>query len=213
MTIEAIPNPYAKPPRKTRMKIINKTHWRTDHLRAFAQRVAQEELSAEKRAKLVITFSYVRGHHTSSGFCRWIGGNEITVRLASSDPSKTDFAKVISHEMAHARGMTHAQMRNNARYRRIGNYREIYAWAEALPLEVKPKKVKKPVDLQAIRYQKTQASIKRWQTKLKRAQTALKKLRSQERYYERALERKAALNAYPASAILKLEVTDETNGS
>jgi len=34
------------------MKTVNKTHWRTDHMRAFIQRVALDEIEAPARKAL-----------------------------------------------------------------------------------------------------------------------------------------------------------------
>ena len=56
-------------------------------------------------------------------------------------------------------------------------------WLEGkLKRETKPKA---PADRKAVRQQRVDASIKRWQSKMKRAQNALKKLQRQQRYYER----------------------------
>lgn len=40
------------------MKIINKTHWQTAHLRAFIAPLAAEELTQKQRAWLRLTFVY-----------------------------------------------------------------------------------------------------------------------------------------------------------
>jgi hypothetical protein len=67
----------------------------------------------------------------------------MTIRLGKENPDKVDFAFVITHELAHTRGMRHPAMRGNPRYRRVGRNREIYAWGNTLPLEMDPAKVKK----------------------------------------------------------------------
>ena len=196
--MQSIPNPYGlnlQKPKARRMRVINKTNWRTDQLKAIAQRVAKDELDPEKAKRMTITFETTRPRYKraySSGRCHYLGGNSIIVRLHKDLQNKTDLAGTLAHEMAHARGMDHGQMRNSPRYSRVGNYREIYAYAEAMPLEHKPRKTRPAVDIQAVRHQRTLASIKRWETKLKRAQTALKKLRAQDRYYSKALAAKAA---------------------
>lgn len=178
------------------MKITNQTHWRTDHLKAFVNRVAQDELDPEKRKSFRVYFTYARGHGFSSGHAPY-HGNRIHIRLSSGNngklPSKTDLAMVIAHEIAHSRGMHHWQMQGG-RYNRRGDYKERYAWAELLPLEKKEKKPKL-VDQQQIRYQQVLAGQKRWESKLKRAQTALRKLRQKERYYSKALAAKRAASA------------------
>src|SRR5215472_14739094 len=194
----ATPNPFVRRVRPRRLRVINKTHWRTDHIRAFVNRVAQEELDPEKRKGYVVYIEYAHGHGFSSGHAPY-GGNHITVRLSSGNngklPSKTDFAGVIAHEMAHTRGMHHWQMQGD-RYQRghgeqLERYKARYAWAEELPLEKKSVRAK-TADIQEVRHTRTLESIKRWESKLKRAQTALKKLRAQDRYYTKALAAKAA---------------------
>jgi hypothetical protein len=183
------------------MKIINRTHWRTDHLRAFVSRVAKDELDPAKRKVMKVYVEYTRGSTGSSG-CAPYNGNWLKVRLCSGaggrQPDKVDLAGTLAHEMAHTRGMRHWQMQGN-RYSRGDAYRARYAWAQDLPLERKPVRRKAPVDVQAQRHKRVLESLKRWQTKLKRAETALKKLRTQERYYERALEAKAAQGKAPAA--------------
>jgi hypothetical protein len=198
--LQGTSNPYVytfekAKPKARRMRVVNKTKWRTDQLKAFAVRAAKDELDPEKAKRLNITFVNTRPQDDraySSGLCYRLGGNDIVVRLHRKLQNKTDLAMVLAHEMAHARGMNHNQMRGNPRYRRLESTRELYAWAEAMPLEVKPKRAKTPVDIQAVRHQRILAATKRWETKLKRAQTALKKLRAQDRYYSRAMAAKAA---------------------
>lgn len=176
------------------MKIINQTRWRTDHLRAFVRRVAEDELSPKKRKVAEITF--VRASNSggwSSGHAT-LHGRRMKVRVPPT-PNKIDLAMVIAHEMAHLRGMNHSQMRGNALYHRFPVTNALYAWAETMPLEVQVLKDKAKPDMQKVRYQRVVESIRNWQSKLKRAQTALRKLRDKERYYKKEFERKAAINA------------------
>jgi hypothetical protein len=170
------------------MKIINKTHWRTDHLRAFIARLAKDELEPAARKALVVTIKYNR--QKDKGWCSGrarvgsarMGKAIMTIMLPSQAVDKIDLAHVIRHELAHTRGMEHRQMTKNSLYSRVGNWREIHAWAEEMPLERQAKKPKDDVQLQ--RYQRALAAEKRWTTKLKRAQTALKNLRPKLRRYE-----------------------------
>jgi signal recognition particle subunit SEC65 len=176
------------------MKIINQTRYRTDHLRAFVRRIAEDELSPKKRKVAEITF--VRAANSggwSSGHAS-LGGRRMKVRIPAS-AKKIDLAMVIAHEMAHLRGMNHKQMRGNHHYHRLPATNELYAWAEELPLEISVPKDKAKPDMQKVRYERVLVSIKNWQSKLKRAQTALRKLRDKERYYVKEFERKAAINA------------------
>jgi predicted SprT family Zn-dependent metalloprotease len=168
------------------VKIENKTHWRTDHLRAFISRIAKEELGAEARKRLHITVVYNRakdkGYVTG---CAFLGGSRAWIKVPSGEVDKIDLAHVIAHELAHIRGMQHRQMTHNPQYSRVGDWRSRYAWALDMPLEKAQPKPKQ--DVQVKRYEAVLAQERRWQTKLKRAQTALKKLRPKLRRYERVL--------------------------
>lgn len=61
------------------MKVINKTVWRTDQLRAILQRAAEQELEPAKRKTLVVTVEYTRGGYSSG--CAYLGGRHATVRI------------------------------------------------------------------------------------------------------------------------------------
>lgn len=173
------------------MKIINKTHWQTAHLRAFVSRLAAEELNQLQRDRLRITFVYTRraGSSYSSGYC--IGYREIVkVRLSKHTPDKIDFAQCIAHELAHARGMHHASMRGDPRYDRMPRTKEIYSWALALPLEARETR-KKPKPGPDAKLKHAQKMLVINERKLKRFTTICKTWRRKVRYYERA---KAAMN-------------------
>lgn len=183
------------------IKITNRTHWQTKHLRAFAVRAANQILDDGTKPHLTIEFSYNRGgtRHDSCSGRAWIGGSHARVMVPSGSIDKTDLASVIAHELAHCRGVTHAQMRGASLYRRVGNWREHYAWAETLPLEkvsAKPKRVVTPVERANAKLNVVRARLKQWQTRLKRAQTAIQKYRAQEKYY---LRREQMLATQPAA--------------
>jgi len=178
------------------MKIQNNTHWRTDHLRAIIQRVVKDELSPAKRARLRVTIDYTGRNHGYSTGCAVLGGSRMTLRLAKQREyvNKTDFARVVAHEAAHLRGLEHRRMPlvyHAPHHARTEEQARVFAWAEEMPLEVKPARQKKVVDVQALRYERTLAAVKRWTTKAKRAATELRKLKTRQRYYERALAARA----------------------
>lgn len=211
------------------MKIINKTHWQTKHLKAILQRCAEMELEPAKRKRMIITIVYTGKRKDGSSGCAFIGGRVATVRIpkgprqpekwvvehyrkCDADPNyshpekghllsgyltqfneaesmrsiKLAFASVACHEFAHARGMEHRQMPK--RYTWAEGWKDYVIWAADVPLEVKTLKARpaKP-DAQQVRYERVLELKSQWTAKLKRAQTALRKLRTRERYYERAL--------------------------
>ena len=120
------------------MKIINKTHWQTKHIRKFLAKAARlEDRTRQDLKRLTVTVVHTRerftGDNCSSGWASY-DGRIMRIRIAKINPDKIDLAHVCVHEFAHSRGLRHRQM-NNAHYRRIGNYKEIHAWGEGLPLD------------------------------------------------------------------------------
>ena len=187
------------------MKIINRTVWRTDHLKAILQKAAEIELEPAKRKAMVVTVMYTRGG-LSSG-CAYLGGRHATVRIRHpfsrttrriggplSPEMLTDlklaFASVAAHELAHARGMTHEQMPKYYKWAG-GSWREYVAWAANLPLDVKVSKVTaKPALDDKLAH--VQRMLKVAETRVKRAQTIAKKWKQKERYYLRTMAARTA---------------------
>ena len=182
------------------MKIINRTIWRTDHLKAILQKAAEIELEPAKRKVLVVTVSYTRGHYSSG--CAYLGGRHATVRIqhpesrsrriaAQPSPEQKQelvihFASVAAHEFAHIRGADHQTM--SAKYKWTGSWREYVAWAADMSLEPKPAKaiIKPSIDakLDHVLAMKAKAV-----TRVKRATTLLNKWKAKERYYLKAAQK------------------------
>lgn len=158
------------------MKVENYTHWRTDHLRGFVTRIAQDELEPAQRKRLRVVVKYNR--QKDRGFCSGravLGGSWMKVMVPSQVVDRVDLAKVIAHEMAHTRGMRHDQMRGCATYRRVDGYREKYAWATTLPLERKPKPTRPSADdRRAARLAHAQEMLKAWESRKKLATTKVR---------------------------------------
>lgn len=178
------------------MKVINNTHWRSDHLRAIISRVVNDELTPEKRARLVVTIDYIRRLQSYSSGCAPYFGSRMTVRISkhAEFANKVDFAKVVAHECAHLRGMRHSQMGHPyhaPNHARTPEQRAYFAWAEEMPLEQKPKRIK-VVNIQEVRHATAIQHVTEWERKLKFAQTKLRKWRSKVRYYDRVAASKAA---------------------
>jgi hypothetical protein len=202
------------------VKIVNSTHWRTDHLRAFISRLVKEELCDRPQAQKILTVyvKYTRPgprraainpdeawangeywkHGGYSSGCATIGGFRMTIRLPKNHiPDKIDFAAVLGHELAHVRGLRHRDMRGAARYNRIGNWREIYAWGNELPLEIEPPKPKPNRASKAVEREKSaRRSLEKWQRRLKLAKTKVRFYSTKVKYYDR----KKTVIAFPIAA-------------
>jgi hypothetical protein len=171
------------------MRVINKTHWRTDQLKAIIHRAAIDELSPAKRKQVECTIVYTKRTSIGSSGCAVLGGTQMVLRIGRDTLDRIDLAHVAAHECAHLRGMTHGQMRNNPRYRRIpGRTASIYAWAEGLPVEkTQPKASKSAFEQFEIKLAHAQSAAKKHSAKLKRNQNLLQKWQRKIRYYEKKL--------------------------
>ena len=183
------------------MKLINKTNLRTDHLRAFVNRVAKEEMVELKHATFTVIYRRIssRGAYIG-GFAYYGLPPRVTIKIPKDIPiDKVELAYVMAHEMAHAQGLRHKQMRNSRYSRRYSirngeDWKKHYLWANELPLEIQPavKKIK-PTPDQTIRL-KLDRCLKRqnqWGTKVKRSQTIYRKWKQRSQYYERQLKKVA----------------------
>jgi len=173
------------------MKIVNRTHWRTNHLKAIITKVAAIELDPLKRKRYTVEITYNRGR-ARGGYCSgWAAyhGSLARVMVPSDVVFKTDLAHTVAHEMAHSRGMTHHQMgRYSARYKRNSGWRDFYAWAENMPLErksIKKKERPAPIDRATTGLSQAQAKVEEWQRRAKRAATKIKFWRRRAAYYTR----------------------------
>lgn len=153
------------------MKIINKTHWRKDDLRAIFSRVAKEELEPAARKALQISVRYSRGGIT--GYA-WYYSNRMVIRVGSKSVDPQSLAKVAAHEMAHTRGVRHKDM-NCTRYGYVPGWREFYAWAKDMPIEKRAAKTAPSRDAKRLKKLDAAAvAVKNWTRKLKLAETKLK---------------------------------------
>lgn len=115
------------------MRIDNRTHWRTDDIRAIVTRAIADELEPARRALLVVAIRYGQKGKWTSG-CAYYNKNWMQINVGSDEVDSIDLAHTACHEAAHCRGVTHAQMRGAALYRRVGNWREIHGWAADMPI-------------------------------------------------------------------------------
>ena len=182
-----------------RIELTNKTHWRDDHIRAFRARGMKDErpdLCRRGAAALRVTVVHTHNHayigrtiNYSSG-CASYHSRTMRIRVARENPDKIDFAHTIAHELAHTRGLKHDMMNSCATYGLKGRWRELYAWGEALPLEVKPK-VCKHRPGPDIKLSHAEKMLKAAITREKRAVTLRKKWQGKVRYYGQKLQKAA----------------------
>jgi hypothetical protein len=170
--------------RRATVRIVNKTKYRSAHLRAFVL-AARDQVFGDDRKALLVTFlpSRARLHGRAS-----IGGSWSTIWL----PANTDkhvMAQILVHEFAHNAGAKGERwMRHGKLYGFAEGWRENVAWATALPLELAaPKSAPAVGDAIGAKLQLIDAREKAWRTKAKRAATALKKLSRRRTYYQRKL--------------------------
>jgi hypothetical protein len=175
--------------------IKNKTRYRTDDLRWFVTRAGQMALDDHEKSRVVVTITYRRPLRAAgSSGCATIGGTSCVVRVPKKGMDafdRIDFARVLVHEFGHVRGLGHDTMRGAGLYRRgIEGSDELYRWAGAREVRVRPPKTKlvlRGPERTEKKLRSLAARQERWETKLRRAQNALKKLHRQRRYHEKRL--------------------------
>lgn len=176
------------------MKITNKTHWETKHIRSLVSEVIRRSPAYLKdqyrlkkyRKNLHVTVGYSRNGNIS-GF-GWYNSWSIKLGVPANTIDKAVLARVIAHELAHTLNYHHKDMKGNALFYGVGNSHEIYAWAEHWPFgKTAPKARSQGAELKLARLGRVLKRESQWETKLKRAQNALKKIKVQRRYYERSL--------------------------
>jgi hypothetical protein len=172
------------------VRLLNSTHWQTADLARIVRRVAAEELNPNHTRAFTVYVRYNRGgdKSTYSSGCAPVHGNWIRVMVPSGAVDPVDFAHVVAHEFAHARGMEHKDMRGSRRYQRVAGYRDFYAWAADMPITKRQQAPRPTVeDRRDARFAHAVAKVLEWETKLKRTQTALKKWRRKAAAVERQI--------------------------
>ena len=196
------------------MRIENHTDYRTDHIKAFVQRVAEEELDPAQRKLLVVKVVYqaTRGAN-SDVYIRRKGSLPVDCglrynyfNLTLAKPGGVFFRRYggqnrgwigvqLAHEMAECRGRRHAEM-HSARYyyhrfRGDGGKYWIAAF-EGLPLEVKatPERIRPDRAARLARkLVQAERAVARWTTRSRLCATKLKIWRTKATRITRALER------------------------
>ena len=101
------------------MKIDNPTHWSTDDIRRLIYRVSLDELERGQLVHARIRIKYARKNSKRLGtFTYGTPRNpRINMMLVMPRPGTpvdlVRLAKVIAHELGHAKGLRHRQMHNS----------------------------------------------------------------------------------------------------
>lgn len=162
------------------MRIVNKTHWRTDQITKLVYRVAQDELDPGQLKRARIQIKYRRQEKYISGWCTYGTGRNPRVYMALFLPRKgaidlPGLAHTIAHELAHSKGLKHRDMQNT-RYGWIEGWRERYAYANNFPVEARPEKPAPTLDdKRQKKLAAAQKKVAEWTRKQKLATTTLKK--------------------------------------
>jgi hypothetical protein len=194
------------------MKLVNLTHWSSAHLRAIIARVAQDELEAEVRKRLIVRVVYKRrsrsggdlcGGHATMGVKGPLGfiANRMTLTLPSITVDPVSLAKVTAHEMAHLRGLGHPQMQGPRYNYRAEGWRAFYAWAEAYPIEKRAVAMKPKVsrsERQQGKLDQARAMLAKWERAQKRAAAKVKWWRGKVIFRTRYLAVCQAADSTPA---------------
>ena len=167
------------------MKIINETHWRTDQLRAIIARTATDELDSSDRRRLLVTVAYGAKSSGVSGRAA-CGGPWVKLFVSRVEIDRVSLAHTTRHELAHFRGLRHPAMRGSRRYSYVEGWRALDAWADEMPLEVKPAAPRPTADeRRALKLTRAKDSLARWERRLKVAHGRVRRWRGRVRDYER----------------------------
>ena len=121
------------------MKIDNPTHWSTGDIRRLIYRVSLDELERGQLVHARIRIKYARKNGRALGRCTYgtPRNPRVNMMLVMPRPGTpvdlVQLAKVIAHELGHAKGLRHRQMRNN-RYGWVEGWRGRYAYALDFPI-------------------------------------------------------------------------------
>lgn len=176
------------------MRIINKTHWRTDQLKALVRKVAEQEVDEDKRKQIRVHVEYRRNWRSPGGRGSY-GLSGQNPRLAmwlyldrKEPPDPVVLAHTVAHEFAHNHGLRHREMMRTRRYGYAEGWREHYPWAKDFPIEAKPEKPKPSAqDRVQQKLLSAQQALKLWQRKRKLAETKLHVWKRRACCYERKL--------------------------
>jgi len=177
---------------RRKIKIKNETAWRTDHIRRFIIRCANDVLTDNRELSILVIYRKGLEPKDQSAGYAWYNSGAVVLKLPRGDQiDKVQFAKLVGHELGHCRGIRHRAMKGNPAFSYQGDYRRYYAWANDLPLEKRRQKSsRRPVgiNLAIKRLQDTEAKLQEWNGKKRRAEKAIRKYRQKAGYYQKRVD-------------------------
>lgn len=184
------------------MRIVNKTAWRTEDLRRFAEAVAKERSFWPPGVLFLPSRHSVRGLAFVGTRTWWkVGADRVTIKMWLPAPGsryvegtgpndiRARLWRTLLHEIDHNRGLDHKDMVSSS----------TYPIDKALAIELRPQEAPAPVPrtertrmLVAGREQAARARLADWERRLKAAQRKVREYRGKVRGYERRAAAKAA---------------------
>lgn len=167
------------------MKILNKTHWNSEQIKALLYAVArQEQLPGDFTRRLHCTIKYRRnGGYGGSAF---YNSHYMKLKMPRTGPvDSVTVAKIMAHEMAHCQGVKHRQM-HGPRYSWEDGWREIWAMANNYTIEAKAVVAnERSLTTSSDQMEKCRLMIGKWERKAQLAKTYIKKWSRRLAYYEK----------------------------
>jgi len=158
------------------LTIVNRTHWNTEHLRAFVV-AARSEVFGEhiQGKKLKVTFITSRRQGVSG--LASVGGGWSRIRIPKQNIDKRSLAQILKHELSHNAGACGERWMRRSKNLgfRHPEWRETVEWADGMPLDLKPAepKLSKVEKLERL-LAHAEAGERAWRTRAKRAATGLR---------------------------------------
>jgi hypothetical protein len=186
-----------------KLKLINKTHYRTTDLRSLVLAALHREAPGHKTWYVRVTYRRAGTERRGCAYLRSTSFRLMVERSDGGDMSDFDrdtLAYVIVHEIAHCRGMTHAQMRATA----FEGHARDCAWASAFRVRARP--VVPPLTAAERRAARVADAAARAEKKVeewsRRAKLAATKLRKWKRRLDTAKRKAAAFDAAVGSQVM-----------
>jgi hypothetical protein len=196
------------------MRLTNKTNLNGRQLKAFIRAVAvREHLSPDiiKQFKVTVKYrkrSHCRNDDTPGGYAYLNTWTFCLKPVKGVMPGKSEFAKVIAHELAHCQGVHHGKAMRNNLYGWSDGWRENYLWAESLSLsfneEVKPVTRDEKIST-AVEH--CERMVEQWKRRVKLAKTKETFWQRKLRYYNK--RQAAASSAIHTAAVEKISTAVE----